>query len=530
MKSLASQAELPLSNNQPSVLEGKIVTMQPAQTSERAWSIHQQRVFSHFTHGTTSAIVKAVAGSGKTTTIVEASNRISEPMLMLAFNRLIANELKGRVKSHVTVATFHSIGMKAFTAFLGKRITVDDRKVDGLLKCNLAPADNELYFSFVSKLVGLGKSAGMRFLMPDVEIEWLKLCEHFDHYPESETANLSRGIQIAQAVLADSIEMAMEGVIDFDDMLFMPLIKNVRFDQFPIVVIDEAQDTNGVQRALLKRMIQQPNGRLIAVGDPKQAIYGFRGADSSAMQKIAEEFGCIELGLTISYRCAKAVVRYSQEIVPYIEASPTAPEGSVTFNPMVEDASGKLIPQPFRPIDAILCRNTAPLVTKAYSLIAQGVGCRILGREIGKGLIKLIESMKAKGIDALEIKLAEYCRKEVAKFVAKDEGPKAEALQDRVACITTCIKALDQNNRTVPQLCRNIDSLFTDNGNGMLTLCTIHKSKGLEWERVYILDAAKLMPSRWAKKPWQKEQESNLCYVAYTRAKLELAFIESPEK
>lgn len=501
---------------------------QPA-AGERQWSAHQQRVFSQFQFGTESLIVKAVAGSGKTTTIVEASNRVTCRILMLAFNKSIAEELRGRVQRHVTVATFHSAGMKAWNAFTGKRPTVDARKISGMLRDNLAPRDNELYGAFCAKLIGFAKSAGMGMLIPDTMAEWEKLCEHFDHYPESEDAKLDYGIEIARACLNDSNGLSMDGHIDYDDMLYMPLIKSVRFEQFPMVVIDEAQDTNGVQRALLKRMLQQPNGRLVAVGDPCQAIYGFRGADSSAMQRIAQEFGCEELPLTVSYRCPQAVVRHAQQFVSYIEASPNAPEGSVTVNPMIEDPkTAKLIPQPFRPTDAILCRNTAPLVTMAFSLIARGTGCRILGREIGRGLISLIEKMKAKGIDALQSKLADYQAKEQAKFLSKDEGPKAEALQDKMDCIRYCIASLDQNNRTIPQLCRNIEGLFTDNGTGILTLCTVHKSKGLEWERVYILDAEKLMPSRWARMQWQKEQENNLCYVAATRAKLELCFIDSP--
>jgi len=71
-----------------------------------------------------------------------------------------------------------------------------------------------------------------------------------------------------------------------------------------------------------------------------------------------------------------------------------------------------------------------------------------------------------------------------------------------------------------------IDNLFSDHGGQRLTLCTIHKSKGMEWNRVFILDCH-LMPSRYARKGWQKVQETNLIYVAHTRAKTELYFINS---
>jgi superfamily I DNA/RNA helicase len=65
--------------------------------------------------------------------------------------------------------------------------------------------------------------------------------------------------------------------------------------------------------------------------------------------------------------------------------------------------------------------------------------------------------------------------------------------------------------------------------NGCLTLCTVHKAKGLEWNRVYILDEF-LMPSKYARQAWQQQQETNLQYVAVTRAKQELKFIYTPRE
>jgi len=277
----------------------------------------------------------------------------------------------------------------------------------------------------------------------------------------------------------------------------------------------------------LKRIIAAPSGRLLAVGDPKQAIYGFRGADSSAMAMMKDEFGCEELPLTVSYRCPKKVVEKAQTIVPYIEASETAPEGLVVYNPGTVDDTGKFRPQPFRPTDAVLCRNTAPLVGLAYRLIGKSIGCRILGRDIGAGLVALIKKLNARGIDSMLEKMAEYEKREIDRLMSRDMNSQAEAVKDKVTCIEIIVASLPETNRTIPALISSIQALFDDKANGVLTLCTVHKSKGLEWERVYILDAGKYMPSKWARRPWQKEQELNLMYVAYTRAQQELAFIES---
>jgi superfamily I DNA/RNA helicase len=63
-----------------------------------------------------------------------------------------------------------------------------------------------------------------------------------------------------------------------------------------------------------------------------------------------------------------------------------------------------------------------------------------------------------------------------------------------------------------------------------IVLSTVHKSKGREWDRVYILGRDQLMPSRYARQDWQVQQELNLIYVAITRAKAELIDVALEEK
>ena len=77
-------------------------------------------------------------------------------------------------------------------------------------------------------------------------------------------------------------------------------------------------------------------------------------------------------------------------------------------------------------------------------------------------------------------------------------------------------------------LLAKIELTFTDEPNtSRLTLSTVHKAKGLEFETVFILDFDKYMPSKWAAQDWQKVQERNLIYVAVTRAKNKLVYIYS---
>jgi len=500
-------------------------------------SIHQQRIYDFVRTGSGSAKIEAVAGSGKTTTIVEAVKFIprSDTVTFLAFNKKIADELKSRLPEHVRAATFHSQGLGAWRYAVKSVGAPLANKTVQLANRHLSAEEFSRVGSCAIALVGKAKGAGIGAIVEDTVAAWKDLSDRFDIYPERAGASIEEAIQAARRLLSASIDVAKTrpSCIDFDDMLFMPLVENVSFFQTDWLIVDESQDTNAVQLALLRRMLR-PGGRLIAVGDTRQAIYGFRGADSEAMTNLGTAFNCQTFPLSISYRCSRSVVRLAQTVVPHIEASATAPEGEVVLDVRTSETGGFTTgnpekatdERPFLPTDAILCRNTAPLVSLAYRLISKGVGCRVLGREIGAGLVVLIKSMKAKNVDKLTEKLNVYADREISKLLSKGQETKAEAVRDRVDCIATVIESLDENHRTIPAVCDSIQNLFVDTGTGMLTLCTVHKSKGLEWDRVFIY-LAKLMPSKWARQAWQQEQESNLRYVAYTRAKKSLYFLNS---
>jgi len=463
-------------------------------------SPYQQTYFDWMQKKRGSCLVKAVAGSGKTTTIV----------MGLRFTGALAHE--------VNASTFHSAGLYPITKHLGcksRDMVIDASKIRKLTKEALGDVEQEMYSSFCARLVGLAKGQGIGPLEPDVPEAWYRLIQHHDLYLEEEGATEERAIEIARDLLKRSNEAAQRKFIDLDDMLYLPLLWRLRLWQNDWVFIDEAQDTNPVRRALAKLALK-PGGRLVAVGDPKQAIYGFTGASHDAMDLIAKEFNCIELPLTVSYRCPKAIAERVKAIVPYFEVPSTAKQGEV-IHCSIEEAIKRLDSH-----DAIVCRQTAPLIELAFSLIAKGIGCTVLGKDIGAGLIALIEKQRAKGIEALRGKLEEFRARETARFMAKGEEQKAEAINDRVACIMTVIDNLAETQRTIPGLISRLQSIFSDE-NGVLTLATCHKVKGKEYRRVAIL-SPELMPSKWARQEWQAEQEQNLIYVTDTRT-METLFI-----
>jgi superfamily I DNA/RNA helicase len=479
----------------------------------RNWSTYQQAIFDFVETGTGNAVVEAVAGSGKTTTIVEALSRVKGTSIFLAFNKSIAEELKTR---GVNARTFHSLTYSPVTRAVGAR-SVDSTKLRGIIEDNLGDADVKIYGSFIARLVGLARQAGVGCLVEDSEQVWVDLADHHDLELDADGADFSRGVALARRLLQASNESAS---CDFDDLLYLAVKNGVTLPKFDFVFVDEAQDTNAIQRAILRK-ISHADTRIVAVGDPAQAIYGFRGADSESLNLIKTEFNAISLPLTVSYRCPTSVVEHARQWVSHIEAAPNAPAGSVT-------SLGEWNALSFEPTDLVICRTTKPLISLAYRMLAAGVGVKIMGREIGDGLKTLIEKQKAKGVDALIAKLQTSANRDAEKARAKGREDRAEAINDRVDAVLCLIQSLPETDRTVPALIRLIDRIF-NNQSGVTTLATIHKAKGLEAKRVYWLNSSQC-PSKWARKAWQQAQEANLCYVATTRAQEELVLIEELKK
>jgi DNA helicase-2/ATP-dependent DNA helicase PcrA len=489
-------------------------------------SPYQQGVFTFIQTGSGSAVVIAVAGSGKTTTILHALPLIpsDQSVRLFAFNKGIADELKARIAPmnlrNISASTFHSVGYGAVCRYLGlKNINTESNKLRSICRAKLSWADRSHYEGFICRLVGLAKGEGIGALKKDSIPNWQELIDHHDLTLDSKEADEGTAIDMARDLMIWSRESAeRDFLIDFDDQLYLPIFWGLGLPQYDWVIVDEAQDTNPVRREFLKLSLA-PGGRLLAVGDPRQAIYGFTGASHDAIELIKDNWEATELPLSVCYRCPTSVVEKAKTLVDYIEPAPGAPEGAVRYV-QLSTVLGE-----FQPSDAILCRNTAPLIDLAYHCIGKGIGCEILGRDIGKGLQLLIDKMKAGDVSELEQRLSDYQAREGAKFRAKDQQSRLEALNDRVNCIFKVIDNLPEPERTLQNLSGALQSLFGDGEGVRLTLATVHKAKGREWPRVGILQP-ELMPSRWAKQDWQRTQETNLMYVAWTRATAELIFLE----
>lgn len=485
-----------------------------------------------------SCILVARAGCGKTTTLLELVKDLPGESVILAYNKSIADELQGKLRKlgldwkKAQASTVHSAGFSAWKR-AAPDVAVDGKKMLDIFDnfSLVSPNRTKGFQSFALKAVSLAKQSafGVMCALEDPSA-WYNLVDHYGLEDDLvDGASISDGIELSIEMLRRSIEMDTK-VVDFDDMILAPLIHKTRVWPKDWVLIDEAQDTNPARRALAFKMLRPGTGRLVAVGDPAQAIYGFTGASHDSLDQIRDATGAITLPLNITYRCPKAVVNLAQQWVHDIEAHETAPEGKhrfVSYSTNDQSHLPRFEDEELCETDAILCRNTKPLVLLAYSLIRRGVGCMVEGREIGTGLIKLAQRWKVTTINALEKKLDTYQAKEMQKWMAKGREDMCAAVEDKVQTLLVVMgHCRAAGKHDLADVVTSISKLFGDTPDGerprVLTLSTVHKSKGREWDRVYILGRNAYMPSPYAKKPWQIQQENNLMYVAVTRAKREI--------
>lgn len=485
--------------------------------AERTWSKYQSDIYDAVEKTNESLIVEAVAGSGKTTCLVECASRLTEfdSAICLAFNVRIKDELIKRLPPFISALTFNSLGYRAWKAFTGKQMEVDGAKVTKLVRGMLNGSVETR--KGIKRLVDLAKMSGVvpwyvqgvTGLRPDTDYTWRGLIAEYGLTFDEMGAD--EAVEVARRVLAESIRVGAERV-DFNDQMYLPVVFGADFPQYDTLFVDEAQDVSEIQRVMIERSVSA-RGRVIAFGDPAQALYHFRGAGQDSLPLLKERFRARSMPLSICYRCSKAVVREAQQYVSTIEAFEEAPEGKVvTLGKLAWDE------RTFRPTDVILCRNNAPIVALAFRLLRAGVAVRVLGRDIGAGLIALVQRLRASTIPELREKLNGYVEKEVAKLDEDQVG----AFFDRIDTLRVFI---DHTN-TVFDLERKIESLFGDDVVG-LTLSTAHRAKGCEWPRVFILNRD-LIGAR-ARQDWEKQAERNVAYVAVTRAQLELYYIKTGE-
>ena len=477
--------------------------------AERTWSHYQRAVFDFIRNEPGNAVVRAVPGSGKTTTIVEAAKLVppGNKVAFFAFNNSIVKELKTKLPPTVKVMSLHGFGLSVIGR--RRRVDVDEYKGLNLVKKVLGGWDGKrsgeevMMDPFVTadnceavrETMSLAK--GMLTRPDDI----ITILDDFDI-----SSNNMSDEQIADAafeVMRHS--RAMTQVVDYDDMLWVPYVDKLPVPQFDYVFLDETQDMNAAQLYLVLEAVKA-GGRVIAVGDPRQAIYGFRGADSGAMDNITQALDATILPLSVCYRCGTSIVAEARKIEPSIESMPGATEGivrNIGIERVLAEVKGG---------DFIISRTNAPLVSLCFKLLAQGRPAYIQGRDVGRSLKSLIEKSKAESIEEFLIYLDEWYQRELNRLIEREKS--TAALEDRKACM----EALCEGRKFLSEVEAAIDAAFLDaKDSTKVRLSSTHRAKGLEADRVFVIYDTY--------KPDADIEESNLAYVAITRAKHELVYV-----
>jgi superfamily I DNA/RNA helicase len=460
--------------------------------------------------------IQAVAGSGKTFTLTEFAKKLpaDQASVAVAFNKNIADDFSQRFPSNVQCSTLHSLGNSLIKQNL-RRSVVNERKVENIFKYKVLGFDSkskkfpnktdQVYFwdwrKEVSKLVSIFKGYG---LTDSTDIP--KLIAGVGELYQIDLPELP----IVQEVYDLSLDQT--GVIDFDDMILFPLVNRYEFPHFKNIFLDEAQDMNPCQQKFIQRLANT-QGRVVVAGDTFQAIYAFRGASPESMLEFKILFNPTELPLSICYRCSKAVVKEAHNLVRQIEAWDNAIEGIVDsilpskMNSIISDG------------DFILCRFNAPLVHHYLELKSLGRNVKIRGAKIVQSLVDMVEDVKKK--------FSSCNLSTISQYISYIEGRETMKKNKKLYLLNLLeiLSAFLKEQPDTDKLRETIIKAFSDSTEGII-LSTIHGVKGLEAKRVFLV-APELLPSPRASQPWEIQQETNLKYVAITRAKEEFYYVNN---
>lgn len=504
-------------------------------------SAQQQAIFDWFERGSGNLVVRARAGTGKTTTILRAIDYAPEDDIILcAFNKRIQEELDNRLRNPKAHAqTLHSLGFQYIRENWG-RVRVADRsdRVDALAEAVCPFGSPDYLRRMVARL--LNKTRELVPLATSVE-PIIDCAIEFDLLPEpwSDITPQALARLVLQAMDLAAKECPHDTGIDYPDMVFLPLRNNWLHPTHDLVVADEAQDLTMPQLEIARRVC---SGRLVLVGDDRQGIYRFRGADAGSLDRLKAETAAHELGLTTTYRCPSRIVEKAQHYVPDYQAAPSAPLGIIEHVDTLEELCQMALPGDF-----ILSRKNAPLMGIALRLLREGIPARVQGKDIGAGLKSIVRRLAtghaAHSLPEFLSKLRNWEQTQVARLQAMGKEDRIEALYDK----GDTLRALAQDARSVEALVQRIDSLFADYSRKPQVVCsTVHKAKGLESRRVFVLrstlhpklpcacghyhkfDCKRCGCLHFTANASRRLEEDNIAYVAITRAKENLTWVTCP--
>jgi uncharacterized protein (TIGR00375 family) len=538
----------------------------PADRPLSGLNAEQGRAASHL-HG--PALIIAGPGTGKTRVLtcrivhlIENGHATADQILAVTFTRKAADEMQARLDKMLpettpgpaTVCTFHALGYSILREQLGDDwVIIDQEDKDRILR-TLGCGKGE-----VTRLGEIITAAKQQLRLPH------------------EMGDEEHG----PVYLRYQDHLCEQGLLDMDDLMFRsvrllmenPDIAGEYRQRYPWVLVDEYQDVNFAQYQLIRLLCPGPDANLCVIGDPNQAIYGFRGADVRFIRQFSEDYpGAVVYHLATSYRCSDTILQASRQVVTseegpgpsMLQGLPSSVKlqmaqhptdkaeaefvartiermigglGFFSMDSQIADGEGLETTQSLADF-AILCRTSAqmPGIEKAlfdHNIPFQRVGQEPFFRqEPVRSIMDLLRLAVSPENRFLRARLGE----EVSIALALD--PAAPAVQTIVQVVDAAFpdkKDLGQVKELVElaadsagttedfvrsaDLASPIDTYVARAEK--VTLMTLHASKGLEFPAVFIVGCEDgLLPYRvFEDRQADLQEERRLLYVGMTRAK-----------
>lgn len=534
----------------------------------------QQKIFDFVKNGTGNGIIDAVAGAGKTTTLIECVEHIHNPhdVLYCAFNISIRKEIhKKFVKKgkSIAVKTIHGLGFQILRSH-DHAYKLDDEKyvkilehkefyesvtpqIDSILtlrgflttasvksmkerRKELSLEDKNLLSESIAEIskisdtiLTINNKYRLTLCGPGIE-EYRAMVDHYNilgfGYSDRE---LELCVSIHKKLLQEGNSIAIsDKVIDYTDMLYLPSYLDLGSKQkYGFVFVDECQDLSKAQLCIVKKYLR-PDSRVLAVGDPYQSIYGFAGADADSFENVKGEFNCQPLDLTDCFRCPQRVIDLAKTIRENINGFKSEPG-------VVKTIEHRFILANLKPGDLVICRHRTPLHLLTLKLINKDIKVHVHPDEVQefigdyKRYFKSSELNKTLTEDNIE-KFFDKIRQRNIRQIQRDSKNIDAVIRDikidrEVRLLEDSLDFLakkfnDWQINTIGSILLRLKELLAYLGDDAIRISTIHRAKGLENERVFILEYNKLPIKRQLE--WENVQERNLHYVAVTRAVQEL--------
>jgi superfamily I DNA/RNA helicase len=509
----------------------QVYTKQERFTPANGWNEQFLNVFDFVTNDSGNGAIEAVAGGGKTTALVESIIRWSEvnprkTAVFIAFNVSVKEEAAKRLAGYpVDVITCHGLGFKAITNYYKEKFDVQGSTGEYMQKL----AQNEFGYeqeSFDDRCALLELVSKAKASLSSTDEELHKIVTDFgiEFVHVSKDKLVSTAKKLLHYTQYNFGSNFGKKIITFDDQIWLTIVNKLDVPQYDAVFVDEAQDLSKARQTLVK-LAMKKDSRIFLVGDKFQAIYQFSMADSNSLGNMIEQHNCTRLPLSVTWRCGNKIVESAQKFNPDIIAAPNAIDGeinSIEENSLIDEIKYG---------DVLLSRTNAPLVRWFFKLAKINKKAKILGKDYGSMLamrIKKWESEHTKNgysfsaNDILEYNEGWYSAiSEKSKKPSTRQKDEYETIKVMVELISSDLDS-SQSVKDVLNICYSFSS---DESKGLpdkdcVVLSTIHKFKGCERDRVFVIKKTLSEES---------EEEKNLCYVAITRAKKNLVWIEKGE-